>query len=245
VARHALAVTVGDREGALAAKLEAHLPAVATHFAGIAVSAMTVTHADIMAVLDAVGAVVSVREPSTNLIGKHRREAVASALHSFDAQRVAYFDLDHIVRWVENDPDELDRALREASEWDCTILGRGPRSFDALPARLAATETIVNRIYGLITGRTWDLMMAARSLSRAAATAIVDGCDVDTIGNDVAWPLFAEARGFSVGHLEAEGLTYLTNIDYAKDVEDARDADPRAWATRVRLAAQHVDAMVP
>jgi hypothetical protein len=103
----------------------------------------------------------------------------------------------------------------------------------------------VNHVHELMTGRKWDLMMAARSLSRDAARAIVDGCDVYTIGNDVAWPLFCESRGFSVGYVEAEGLTYKTNVDYAKDLEDARDADPRAWATRVQLAAQHIEAMLP
>lgn len=40
-------------------------------------------------------------------------------------------------------------------------------------------------------------------------------------------------------------MTYRTNVDYASNLEDARDGDPRAWAQRVLLAAQHVEAMVP
>jgi hypothetical protein len=88
-------------------------------------------------------------------------------------------------------------------------------------------------------------MMAARSFSRRAAEAIVNGCAIDSIGNDVAWPLFCEAQGLSVGYVEAEGLTYRTNVDYATDLVDARDGDPHAWAERVLLAAQHVEAMLP
>lgn len=88
-------------------------------------------------------------------------------------------------------------------------------------------------------------MMAARSLSRRGAEVIVEGCDVDSIGSDVAWPLYCEAKGLSVGYMEAEGLTYRTNVDYANDLADSRDGDPQAWATRVLRAAQHIEAMLP
>jgi hypothetical protein len=154
-------------------------------------------------------------------------------------------DFDHLLRWIEKDASELDRVLAATAGYDCAVIGRGPRSLAALPERLASTEAIVNRIYRLMTGHPWDVMMAARSFSRRAAGAIVEGCSVDSIGNDVAWPLFCEARGLSVGYAEAEGLTYRTNADYASDLADARDGAPRAWAERVLLAAQHVEAMLP
>ena len=44
---------------------------------------------------------------------------------------------------------------------------------------------------------------------------------------------------------EADGLTYRTNPDYAADADDRYDEDPMAWAMRVNLAAQHVEAMLP
>ena len=241
----ALATTIGDREGALAQKLTLLLPRVVQRFDAVAVQATTVTHEDDVDALLAVGARIAQEIPDTNRIGLHRRNALAMAIAAGTAERIVYMDIDHLLRWLENDPDELDRTLEASRQWDCVVIGRGPRSFQQLPMRLATTERIVNHVYELMTGRPWDLMMAARSLSRSAAGSIVDGCDVDTIGNDVAWPLYCEAHGFTVGYLEAEGLTYRTNIDYAEDLEDARDGDPKAWATRVRLAAQHVEAMLP
>ena len=117
-----------------------------------------------------------------------------------------------------------------------------------LPRRLAATEGVVNEIFGLVSGRPWDVTMAARGISLRAARAIVEGCRVDSIGNDCAWPLFCQSRGFALDYFEAEGLTYRTNPDYAadaEDAEDARDADPLEWAFRDRLLAQHVEAMRP
>ena len=167
------------------------------------------------------------------------------ALAHGSSSRIVYMDFDHVLRWIENDAPELDRLLEATAEYDCAVIGRGPRSLAAVPERLASTEAIVNHVCRLMTGRSWDVMMAARSFSRRAAEAIVADCTVDTVGNDVAWPLFCETRRLSVGYVQAEGLTYRTNVDYASDLVDARDGDPRAWAARVLLAAQQIEAMLP
>jgi hypothetical protein len=245
VTDQALAVTLGDREGVLASKIEELLPGVIRRFGVVAVQATTATHPRILSRLQEGGVVLATAEPDKNRIGRHRREALRLALARGSSSRIVYVDFDHLLRWIENDAPELDRVLEATAGYDCAVIGRGPRSFAALPERLASTEEIVNHVYRLMTGRTWDLLMAARSFSRRAAEEIVDGCTVDSIGNDVAWLLFCEARGLSVGYVEAEGLTYRTNVDYAADLVDARDGDPRAWATRVLLAAQHIEAMLP
>ena len=167
------------------------------------------------------------------------------ALAHGSSSRIVYMDFDHLLRWIENDAKELDRVLDATAEYDCAVIGRGPRSLGALPERLASTEAIINHVYRMMTGHPWDVMMAARSFSRRAAEEIVDGCSVDSIGNDVAWPLFCEARGLSVGYVQADGLTYRTNVDYAFDLVDTRDGDPHEWAERVLLAAQEIEAMLP
>ena len=241
----ALATTFGDREGVLASKVEELLPGVVRRFGVVAVQATTATHPRTLSQLQEGGVVLATAEPDTNMIGRHRREALRMALAHGSSSRIVYMDFDHLLRWIENDASELDRVLRVTAEYDCAVIGRGPHSLAALPERLASTEAIVNHVYRLMTGRPWDVMMAARSFSRRGAEAIVDSCSVDSIGNDVAWPLFCEARGLSVGYAEAEGLTYRTNVDYASDLVDAREGDPRAWAQRVLLAAQHIEAMLP
>jgi hypothetical protein len=156
-----------------------------------------------------------------------------------------YCDFDHLLRWIERDSGELDDVLRRAGSVDCLVIGRGRKSWDALPRRLADTEAIVNEIYALITGRRWDLMMAARLLSRGAAEIIRHHSNVDTIGNDVDWPLLCEARGLSLDHVEAEGLIYRTNGDYAGNLKDSLDGDPRAWSERMQYAWHMVEAMAP
>ena len=241
----ALALAVDDPRGHLAGKLSELLPGLCERFAHLAAHTTTSTHRDVLGPLESAGASLKTAPYDVDAIGRHRREAVALALEAGASDHILYLDLDQALRWFENDADELDAAVRRIEHSDLTVIGRGPRSMAALPRRLAATEGVVNEIFRLVSGRQWDVMMAARGLSRRAAEAIVRDCGVDTIGNDCAWPLFCESRGFTLDYLEADGLTYRTERDYAADVEDRRDEDPKAWALRVRLAAQHVEAMVP
>ncbi|CAA9438237.1 MAG: hypothetical protein AVDCRST_MAG22-3851 [uncultured Rubrobacteraceae bacterium] len=241
----ALAVAVADPRGHLVGKLDSLLPGMRERFDPLAVHTTTSTHPGILDLLEPVGARLASAAADPDAIGRHRREAVALALESGAVDHVLYMDLDHALRWLENDAHELEAAVRLMRHSDCVVIGRGPRSMAALPRRLVTTEGIVNEIFRLVSGRAWDVMMAARGLSRRAAEAIVNGCDVDTIGNDCAWPLFCQSRGFVLDYLEADGLTYQTNADYAAGAEDRRDMDPMAWALRVGLAAQHVEAMRP
>ena len=97
----------------------------------------------------------------------------------------------------------------------------------------------------MLTGHPWDLMMAARGLTRRGAELIVGQSTEDTIGNDVAWPLQIEQHGMSLGYTQADGLTYETNRDYAENTVDSLDQDPSAWMLRVYAANQQVNAMRP
>jgi hypothetical protein len=237
-----LALAVHDPQGHLVGKLDKLLSGLCERFDSLAVHATTSTHRGILERLQSAGASLRTAPADSEVIGRHRREAVGLALEAGAVGHILYLDLDHALRWLENDAEEMDAAVQRIQRSDCTVIGRGPQSMTTLPRRLAMTEGVVNEIFRLVSGLSWDVMMAARGLSRRAAEAIVEDCDVDTIGNDCAWPLFCQSRGFTLDYLEANGLTYRTNPDYAADVDDRHDEDPVAWALRVRLAAQHVEA---
>ena len=42
------------------------------------------------------------------------------------SSRIVYLDLDHLLRWIENDASELDRALEATTVYDRAVIGRGP-----------------------------------------------------------------------------------------------------------------------
>ena len=164
---------MGDPQGDLVAELHQLLPGMREGFHHLAVDSTTATHGIALGRLESAGADLPSTAADSDAIGRHRRGAVALALEAGAVDHVLYLDLDHALRWLENDADELDAAVRRIRRSDCTVIGRGPRSMATLPRRLAMTEGVVNEIFRLVSGRSWDVIMAARGLSRRAAVAIV------------------------------------------------------------------------
>jgi len=236
-----LAATVHDPGGYLVPGIERTGVPIRSLFPVVAVNATNVTDGRLLDGLSRHwGAEVQTHEPG-NVSGRARRDAVRAALAS-ECDRVLYCDLDHVIRWVESSPGEVRAITTHSLGHDLLIVGRTQSAFARSPARLRETESIVNHVYALITGRVADAMFAVRVLSRPAARAVVEGCQEDTIANDVEWPLFAERVGLSVWYVAAEGLDYRINPDFDK-ASDSRDLDPVAWIDRAEIGLQHLRTM--
>jgi hypothetical protein len=240
-----LVTALCDPPGELLAKAERNWKALERRFSNMAVHLTDDTHVDWQRFLVGRGVPTAHSKQGFDFIGLHRRRSLELGLRHFTDTHFFYADPDHVLRWVERGPDDLDAILTQVANWDCLVIGRSNAGFDAAPARFRMTEAIVNHIYRLITGNTWDLMMAARALSRRASELIVRESKVDTLGNDVAWPLLLARNGMTVGYAQAAGLIYETNTVYAQDIDDSLDDDPRSWMVRVYAAQQHADAMKP
>lgn len=236
----ALAVTVHDPGGHIAPGVRRTADALRTVFSDVAANATELTHVDLLDALRDAGASV-ITHPVGNVAGRSRRNAVALALRT-EAERILYSDLDHAVRWIEQEPQELRAVVNKTDAEDVVIVGRDDEALERSPARLRQTEALVNHVYKLASGRETDLMFAVRLLSRSAAEAIVANCVEDTMSSDVEWPMFAENCGYSVGHVAAKGLDYRTTADF-DTASDVHDHDPEAWIHRVELAAQHLAVM--
>ena len=239
-----LATSIADREGELHDKLTQILPALLTRFGSFSAQVTQETDQKVVSLLGQYLAVMDQLPSNVDHIGMHRRRSVELALSSSGGEgTILYIDIDHLLRWFELDVVELDRVLGFLPDYDCSVIGRGPLSMATLPARLRETERWVNHTFMLAKGFPWDLLMAARGLSVAAATLIVTQSQVQTAGNDVDWPLLCVKHGLSMNYVEAEGLTYQTNRVYAADIEDNEDQDLGTWALRVKLANQQIEAM--
>ena len=240
----ALAATSHDTKGRLIPAIARSGDLLRELFAGIAINVTHSTHPGVVAAMrDRLGAQVIVHPENEATIGRARRDAVRLAL-DFPAPWVLYCDFDHLMRWVEANPEELRATLATQPGAAFVVIGRSARAFAAEPKRLRETEELVNRIYGKMTGRDWDLMFAVRRMSRAAAGEIVRSAKEESVANDVEWPLLAERAGFSMGYVAANGLTYRTMEEFGAPA-DSGDASAENWIKRVELAALHVGAMRP
>lgn len=240
----AFATVLHDTEARLAEPIRATAPALREVFDGFAVSLTEATDGRVAdALTEALGARIAWHPTGEAIIGLARRSAVGLAL-ACGTERVLYSDLDHVLRWLNVAPGEMAGVLASQPDADLLIIGRTARAMAAIPKRLRDTEQPVNRAYELLTGRRADLLFAVRRLDRAAAEDIVANARVDSIANDVEWPLLAEQLGHRVGYAEADGLFYRT-IDEYGDAADSYDDDALQWVRRIEIAGEMARAMRP
>lgn len=252
-----LAATHHDPDGRLYQQMVRLFPALQRQFAGIAVlvtpTSVPVTQAwlEQAAIALRIGAA---DEPIGHLhLGRWRRGAVQLALDAFpNAEWLLFCDLDRVLHWIEYWPDELAATLAELPAFDLTVLGRTPRAFASHPRAQAVTEAMVNEVFARKTGLGWDIMAAARGLSRQAAELIVSVSRDDSIGADCTWLLLVQQAGFTVGYRATEGLEFETLDRYRDEVAtlggaqawlDRFDADPRNWLMRIDLARTVIAAL--
>ena len=237
-----LAATVHDPDGKLVPALERSARLLRSIFPQIALNISDATRPDVVTAAKAeLGATTMIHAQGEAVIGRARRDAVALAL-ALPGASILYCDFDHAVRWAERDAGEIGRVLASAPDADMLVVGRSSRAMAGEPARLRETENLVNHVYSLMTGRNWDLLFAIRRLSRAAASEILRAARIDTIANDVEWPLLAERAGLALAYAEADGLYYRTMAEFDAPA-DTQDGSPLEWIRRIEFAALQASAM--
>jgi hypothetical protein len=253
-----LAATHHDPEGRLYDQTARALPALARIVGGIAIQVSQASQQRSIDLLTNTGAHVR-REPTAEFsslpqLGRARRAAIELGAQ-LDLPVILFCDFDRALHWAERYPAELARIVAELSERDFTVLGRTERAFASHPLMQRDTEAVVNTVYASVSGYTWDVTAAARGISRRAADAILAGCPEESIGTDVAWPLFLQrAGGFTIGYSATEGLEFETADRYGDQVAAAGgvgawiarlDADPQRWVERLEIARLEVAASLP
>lgn len=250
----ALAATHHDPEGRLYNQTARMLPALQRAFNGLAVQCSDATTDQSVELLSSTGALVN-REVSEQLngLGRPRRAALALA-RKLDAPFLFFCDFDRVLHWAEYHYDELIRVCSQISRHDFTVLGRTARAFRSHPRIQRDTEAIVNHVYATISGHPWDVTAAARGMPRHTAEAILYGCPDESIGTDVAWPLFLQRSGVMLGYIETEGLEFETPDRYQDAIAAAGgldnwliqlDTNPSLWAQRLELARIEVESTLP
>ena len=253
-----LAATHYDPDGRMTDQIARVLPILTDIFDDLAIQAAHASPPAVLEMLRVAGA--AVQEEETNRfnglaeLGGARREVVRLGLQ-FPADTIFFCDFDRALHWAEYHPDELRTVASELAGHDFTVLGRTARAFASHPAVQCHTELIINNVFARCSGKTWDITAAARGISRRAAEAILAGCPDESIGTDMAWPLFLLGAGkLSVAYSETEGLEFETADRFPNEIAaaggreqwlDQLDDDPAQWAFRLDLARIEVAAAKP
>lgn len=253
-----LAATLHDPEGRLADQFERALPVLSRTFAGFAINATSTAGEATVQKLAHAGAILRSNTPQEDSgpprIGLSRRRAVSLALEA-GAGWVFYCDFDRALHWAESHPQELAHTTAAVQDFDFCVLGRTPRAFVSHPRFQVDTETLINHIFFLASGRKWDVTAGARGISPRAAAALLEHSHDHGLSTDVSWPLtLAKLGEYSLGTLATEGLEYETADRYAQEViqmggldswRNHLDVDPVRWVHRLRLALEEAEAVLP
>lgn len=254
----ALAATHHDPDGKMLDQLKRVLPALQSRLSATAVFLTPQSVRPVADLLGEAGVAVHVGAPDLPVghmhLGIWRRSALGLAVESFpQADGFLFCDLDRAMHWAEHYPGELDLALGQIDDYDCLVLGRTARAFASHPAAQRETEALANRIFALVSGLDWDVMAAARGLSRRAAELIWAESHDDSVGSDCSWPLLCLSSRMRVGYLATEGMEFETLDRYESELEslggarawiDRFDADPRQWLSRLDLARAEAAAAI-
>lgn len=251
-----LAATHHDPEGRLFEQTERMLPRLKELFANLVLHLTSTTVDRSVRLLREAGAHVTREHEAPGGItqlGRPRRAVVGQAL-ALGAQQLVFCDFDRVLHWAEFHPAELANMLAQLPANDFTVFGRTQAAFDSHPRCQRDTEAIINTVFASASGMAWDTGAGARGMSRRAAEALLAGCDDESVGVDVTWPLFLLRRGgFDLTYVPTHGMEFETADRYGDQVAelggvqawiDRLDADPQQWALRLELARVEVEAMV-
>jgi hypothetical protein len=234
-----LGATLHDPVGRTAAAITRLTPDLQAVFPAIVLNISDLTRPEVLDAAASLGATITRHVSNEAHIGRFRRDAIVQAA---DGRHVLYADFDHLLRWIEFDREDLVRALETDPDADVLVVGRSEHALAQEPRRLRETESLVNHAHQLLTGERWDLMFAIRRLSPAAVRVIATESRIDTLANDVEWPLLARRAGLALGYIESDALYYRTVQEFGAE-EDSGDEDPLQWIRRLEFAALHAGAM--
>lgn len=251
-----LVATVHQPDERLLSLAEAQLPELTARYSGVTAFCSRSTHRSILDLLRQHGVTVYVDDKALagiEGIGHVRRKALRAGLEA-GTTHLQMCDFDRALHWVAHYPQELETVIAETARYDLLVLGRTERAWATHPPYQADTEPLFNKVFALVTGRSWDVGAGSRGFSRRGATKLLELSQEPTIGIDAELPLLLLGReGFDVAFRACEGLEFETADRFGAEIEAAGGydsweaemcANPARWVYRLRVALLIAEAVV-
>ena len=161
---------------------------------------------------------------------------------------IHYADLDRLLRWVEQQPDEWMHTLPLIRTCDYLVIGRTPIAYKTHPQALIQTEALSNAVISHLVGQQMDVSAGSKGFSRRAASFVVENTRPGhALGTDGEWTVLLNRAGFKLGYTEVAGLDWESADRYQiqaadpgrqREAASAYDADPANWARRTAVAEE-------
>ena len=177
-------------------------------------------------------------------ISDSRRRVLKAGLDS-GSKFMHLVDMDRLLHWAKNYPEELKEITDYIPSHKFLIIGRTGRAFSTHPRNQMETEALANKVFSLIYGRDVDITAASRGVSREATEIILKSSKGSYFDSDSEWPTLLLTAGFEIGYIETEGLEWETRLKRQEmtlpdgkrvDVKKYYESNPESWVYRTMLA---------
>lgn len=149
-----------------------------------------------------------------------RRDVIRMTLERA-ADNYFYCDLDRLIFWAAEYPDELRETIEQVKGNDYTVIGRKVMAFKSHPPLQQQTELMMITLVKEYCDLDMDVFAGARAFSYQAAKWISGRSTVHNAAQDIEWPLIVKGNGGSIGYVEVGGLAYESELlGIKRDRED-------------------------
>lgn len=176
-----------------------------------------------------------------------RYMAIKIALQS-SSPFLHYADMDRLLRWVEQRPDEWLQTIHRIPTCDYLVVGRTLKAYATHPQALVQTEALSNAVISFLVGQEMDVSAGSKGFSRQAASYVIEHTQPGhALGTDGEWTVLLKRAGFKVDYVEVAGLDWESADRYQRQAADPQrqrqagmiyDADPANWARRTAVAEE-------
>ncbi|MEC5422536.1 hypothetical protein QGM71_03390 [Virgibacillus sp. C22-A2] len=157
------------------------------------------------------------------------RRKIAEYMKNYSHEYYHYCDLDRLVTWFSEYPNEISLVKQQIIKYDYLIIGRTLSAFNSHPVQWKDTEHITNRVFSYEFRKNVDVTAGSCGMSRKSLLEITDKSKAKM--TDAEWPLIIRNshKDNDIGYIEVNGLKYL---EYNKS-QSKNELDE--WTSRTRL----------
>ena len=215
-----LACTFDDVEGRLLGYVCANSSVLTKIYNGqIAVSATKRTSLKIISALKAQGIEVSQNKTVLSR-GENYRKAASLGL-KFKPLHIHFVDLDRVLHWAANYPDELAAVVKKTSEFKGFLaLNRTRRAFLTHPKTQRLTENVINEVSSKLAGKNIDIMSGGYGFDYDLAKLFARESKVLDFGIYVEFLAIALKHKAPINMMNVEGLEWETPDRFQKEIKN-------------------------
>ncbi|NMC36599.1 hypothetical protein GYA49_06170 [Candidatus Beckwithbacteria bacterium] len=218
--------------------LQKHAETIKSLFPDIAIAVTDATNSNLLNLLDHLK--IPYQKTLTGKGSLSRRRALETGLQS-QAQTFFHIDLDRLLFWLDQYPQELEKVLQQCKNLNnqFLVIGRTVKAWQSHPIWQQEPEALTNQAISRELGVKLDVTAGCYAFDRTIAQIITQTAQGEaSCVSDIEWVMIAKHIGAQILSIKVDGLSYETKLIFGQ----ARASQPAGnyESSRQKLAEQTI-----